>query len=317
MKPFLLGDIGGTNARFALAEGGSIGPIERRHTADTPDFLSTVERALSSHGGPGAIAGAAFAVAGPVENGRCALTNSPWVVDRDALRHRLGLRTVIMMNDFAAVARSLPALGGRDLVQAGGGEAVSGTPAVVFGPGTGLGVAALIKHASEEIVIASEGGHATFASADERQEAVVRLLRARHGHVSIERVLSGGGLVALHDTIATIDGKTVPARDAAAITSAAREGSCEVCRAALEMFCAILGSVAGNLALTFGAQGGVYIAGGIVPRFADRLGETRFRQQFEAKGRFQSYLAPIPCWVITHSDAALVGLARMIGSGPS
>jgi glucokinase len=314
LKPFLLGDIGGTNARFALYEQGSIGPIERSHTADVPTFLEAVDVFLAPRGGKAEVAGAAIAVAGPVVGGRCSLTNSSWTVDRQELQQALDLPDVIVVNDFAAIARSLPRLGNADLVAVGGGEANPREPALVFGPGTGLGVACLFRNAKGDIVIPSEGGHATLASMSERQDAIIRHLRSRYGHVSAERVLSGSGLVAIYDTLAAIDRKTVSARDAAEITRAALEGSCDVCRGALDMFCAFLGGVAGNLALTFGSRGGVYIAGGIVPRFPGHLVQTEFRRQFEGKGRYQSYLQDVPTWVITHPDAAMVGLSSMIGS---
>lgn len=315
MKPFLLGDIGGTNARFALFEQGSIGPIERSHTADAPDFISAIDAFLAPRGGKQGIAGAAFAVAGPVEGGRCALTNNSWIVDQQELKRALALPNVIVVNDFAAIARSLPRLGKADLVAVGGGNARTGEPALVFGPGTGLGVACLITGPGDAIVIASEGGHATLPGTNDRQESIIRHLRSRQGHVSIERILSGNGLVALYEAMAAIDHRTAPARDAAGITQFALDGSCAACRAALDMFCAFLGSVAGNLALTFRARGGVYIAGGIVPRFAGHLAQAEFRQQFEAKGRFQQYLRDIPTWVITHPDAAMVGLASLVSRG--
>jgi glucokinase len=315
LKPLLLGDIGGTNARFALFEQGAIGPIERSRTADAPTFMDAVDAFLAPRGGRKGIGGAAIAVAGPVDGGRCALTNSPWIVDQHELQRALALPDVMVVNDFAAVARSLPRLGKADLAAIGGGSARPAEPAIALGPGTGLGVACLIRTPGGDIVIPSEGGHATLASASERQDSLLRHLRSRHGHVSIERVLSGNGLVALYEATAAVDGRTVPARDAAEITSGAQDGSCAVCRAALDMFCAILGSAAGNLALTFGARGGVYIAGGIVPRFVDYLAHTEFREQFEAKGRFRGYLQNIPTSVITHPEAAMLGLASLFESG--
>lgn len=313
MKPFLLGDIGGTNARFALVDRDAIGPVERTLTADAPDFLSAVGAFLSKHGGSQAIAGAAFAVAGPVQDGRCALTNNIWVVDREALKRALGLANVVVVNDFVALAWSLPRLDPVDLVAVGGGSARAGRPALVFGPGTGLGVACLVPDGSGKIAIASEGGHATLPAANDRQESVIRLLRSRQGHVSIERILSGGGLVALYQAILTIDQVAAPDRDAAEITQRGLDGSCPASRAALDLFCAFLGGVAGDLALTFGATGGVHIAGGIVPRFANHLAQTEFRRQFEAKGRFEAYLRAIATCVITRPDAAMVGLAALLG----
>jgi glucokinase len=313
VKPFLLGDIGGTNARFALLDRDSIGPVERTLTADAPDLVSAVGAFLSKHGGSRAIAGAAFAVAGPVQDGRCALTNNIWVVDQEALKRALGLANVVVVNDFVALAWSLPRLDAVDLVAVGGGSASAGRPALVFGPGTGLGVACLVPDGRRKIAIASEGGHATLPAANDRQESVIRLLRSRQGHVSIERILSGSGLVALYQAILTIDQVAAPDRDAAEITQRGLDGSCPASRAALDLFCAFLGGVAGDLALTFGATGGVHIAGGIVPRFAAHLAQTEFRRQFEAKGRFEAYLRAIPTRVIARPDAAMVGLAALLG----
>jgi glucokinase len=161
------------------------------------------------------------------------------------------------------------------------------------------------------MVIATEGGHATLATTNLRQDAIIQRLRTRFEHVSAERVLSGDGLVNLHNAIAAIDGRAVPQRNPAQVTDAALRGSCPVSREALDTFCAVLGAVAGDLALMFGARGGVYIAGGIVPRFADHLARSTFRAQFEAKGRFRDYLAAIPVQVILKADAAFIGLASL------
>jgi glucokinase len=160
-------------------------------------------------------------------------------------------------------------------------------------------------------VVATEAGHATLATTTARQDVIVQQLRTRFDHVSAERALSGDGLVNLHDAIAALDGRVVPARDAPAITDAALAGTCPVSREALDTFCALLGAFAGDMALTFGARGGVYIAGGIVPRFADHLARSNFRAQFEAKGRFNDYLAEIPVRLILKRDPAFVGLAAL------
>ncbi|HKU94138.1 MAG TPA: glucokinase, partial [Vineibacter sp.] len=175
---------------------------------------------------------------------------------------------------------------------------------------TGLGVACLVP-GDPPVAIATEGGHATASATDPRQDAVIQWLRARFAHVSVERVLSGDGLVNLHDAIAAIDAKVVPTRSPAQITDAALAGACAVCREALDMFCAMLGAAAGDMALTFGARGGVYIAGGIVPRIVDHLAHSAFRAQFESKGRFHDYLAGIPVHVILRSNPAFVGLAAV------
>ena len=175
---------------------------------------------------------------------------------------------------------------------------------------TGLGVAAYLPQGGGR-VLNSEGGHATLAGSSPREDAVIAHLRQRFGHASAERALSGPGLENLYHAIAALDGVAVPARDAAAISKAARSGECPVCRAALDMFCAMLGDVAGNLALTFGARGGVYIAGGIVPRLGGYFEQSPFRRRFEAKGRFSAYVAAVPTCVILAETPALRGLATL------
>jgi glucokinase len=220
---------------------------------------------------------------------------------------------VHVVNDFAAIALSLPHLAGADLLGVGGGARHAQAPEVVLGPGTGLGVACLLQRQPPQVV-ASEGGHVTLASTDARQDAVLSWLRSRFEHVSAERALSGDGLVCLHDAIAAIDGCHLPSRSPADIAEAGLAGTCPVSREALDMFCALLGSFAGDMALAFGAAGGVYIAGGIVPRFAEHLARSGFRACFEAKGRFREWLATIPVHVIMRPDPAFVGLAALARS---
>jgi glucokinase len=304
----LLADIGGTNARFALLEDGTVGPIEKLQVARYPRAEDAVAEFLDRRGRAGQTIAAAIGVAGPVQDGRCVFTNSDWVVDAGKLRAAFGFRRVRMVNDFEAIAWSLPHLVPSDLHALGGGAGQRDAPQVVLGPGTGLGVACLVP-GNPPVVLATEAGHATLPTTTARQDAIVDWLRTRFGHVSAERVLSGDGLVNVHDAIAAIDGLAVPARDAPAVTEAALSGSCPASREALDTFCAVLGAVAGDLALTFGARGGVFIAGGIVPRFVDHLARTAFRDQLEAKGRFRDYLSAIPVRVILRPDPAFVGLA--------
>ncbi len=310
MTQYLLADIGGTNARFALYDGNVLGAIDVLAVADYPSADDAIKAFIDRNGSAGPIVAAAIGVAGPVENGRCTFTNSDWVVDAGELRTAFGFRHVDVINDFEATAQALPHLQPADLTGVGGGEARPG-PCVVLGPGTGLGVACLVP-GDPPIAIATEGGHATASATHERQDAVIQCLRGRFVHVSVERVLSGDGLVNLHDAIATVDSASVPVRSAAQITEAALAGTCAVCREALDMFCAMLGAAAGDLALTFGARGGVYIAGGIVPRIVDHLARSAFRAQFEAKGRFRDYLAAIPVHVILRPNPAFVGLAAVV-----
>lgn len=301
----LLADIGGTNARFSLATRGQIGPIEHFKVADFPSADEAIAAFLTRHAS-GAVEAAVLGVAGPVENNRCIFTNSPWVIDAADLQNRFGLRTVHLLNDFEALAWSLPALQPSDLFVTGLQRATPGAPMLVVGPGTGFGAACLFPRAP--LVAVTEAGHATLPATSEREERVISQLRRRFEHVSIERVLSGAGLANLYQALAIIDGVGIPNRDPAAITQAALDNSCSVSRAALDMFCSLLGAVTGDLTLTFCARGGVYIAGGIVPRFADRLAESKFRTQFENKGRFQSYLRDIPTSVILQPDSSFIGL---------
>jgi glucokinase len=192
-----------------------------------------------------------------------------------------------------------------DVVPIGVGAATPDQPIAVLGPGTGLGVACLVQGARAPHVIVSEGGHASLAAANDREAAVIAILRERFGHVCAERALSGDGLINLYNAIGSLDGIVMPERDAAAITAAALGDACPVRRAALDMFCAMLGGVAGDVALIFGARGGVYVAGGIIPRFPDYLARSEFRLRSEAKGRLISYATRIPTAIVVHPYPAL------------
>jgi glucokinase len=307
----LLGDIGGSNARFAVLAGAELSPIEVLAVKEHPRFADALEAFLGLHSGGGAISQAWLAVAGPVEGNRCSLTNCSWIIDAGALQMEFGWPKVRVINDFEAIAWSLPHLAPSDLYAIGEGTASRGAPMAALGPGTGLGVSCHLPRLEGDIVIASEGGHATLPGTSNREDAVIERLRERFGHVSLERVLSGDGLVNLYQAIQSIDRSPARKRGASEITSAALDGSCVICREALELFCGILGTVAGNAALTFSARGGVYIAGGIAPRIVEFLAGSQFRNRFESKGRYQSYLAEIPTFVIIHQQPAFVGLKWM------
>ncbi len=314
-QPVLLADIGGTNGRFALAREGEIQETKRVLVADYPGLLEAVRDFLNEARPEIMPRRAALAFAGPVAQGRAQLTNGSWRVSASGVRQALDMDSVALVNDFAALAWALPELGERDVVALGGGEAVRGAPAIVVGPGTGLGVAGYIPGPDGAVVLATEGGHVTMAPADRRESALLDHLRARFGHVSAERVLSGARLENLYRAIAAMEGAAVPVRQAPEIITEALTGGCPVSVAALGDFCAMLGTVAGNLALTFGARGGVFIAGGIVPRFVEFLAASTFRERFEAKGRFAAYLAGIPARVIVHPDPAFLGLAALATKG--
>ncbi len=305
----LLADIGGTNARLALMTNREIGAIDHLKVADYPGITQAISSFLQHRVPPPSLDAAVLGVAGPVEDNSCTIINSGWSVDGADLQRTFGFDAVRLLNDFEAVAWSLPHLQPQHLYPVGEQPIAARGPMLVLGPGTGFGAACLFSpEPGMRYAAATEAGHATLPASSHREEQVIAFLRRRIGHVSIERVLSGTGLINLYEALAGIDGVTVPERDAAAITKGALDGSCSVCKVALDMFCSWLGSVAGDLALTFSARGGVYIAGGIVPRFTDKLSRSGFRKQFESKGRFESYLRGIPTWVVIEPDESFTGL---------
>jgi glucokinase len=306
-KRVLLGDVGGTNVRFAVLADAALGAIAHMAVADYASFGDALAAFLARH--PEPIGHAVFGVAGVVEGERCALTNSPWVVDAAELNARLGLSDVRLVNDFEAIAWSLPKLARQDLRKLGGGEPKPEAPMLVLGPGTGLGVAAYVPRGP--IVLHSEGGHTSLPGGSPREDAVIAALRRQFGHVSAERVLSGHGLENLYRAVAALDAAKAPERSAAEITQAALAGNCPASRAALDLFCALLGEVAGNFALSFCAEGGIFIAGGIVRHIGDYLARSQFRARFEAKGRMSAYVAPIPAYLIVHRDPAFLGLQAL------
>jgi glucokinase len=315
-KPRLIGDIGGTNARLAIAIDGAYQRqdnylTERYDGLDgaIADYVKTLPAELKPQE-------AAVAIAGPIHGDEIRLTNNHWHFSRRALARQFGFDRLVVINDFTANALALPYLGPKEARQIGGGAARKGAPIGILGPGTGLGVSGLLRSEGGEFVaLSGEGGHVTMAAADAEDAAVLAELGRRLGHVSAERVLSGEGLVNLHQALATLAGQEPAKLSPADITDPKSDDP--LCAAAVELFCAMLGDVAGNLALTLGAEGGIYIAGGIVPRLGERFDRSAFRRRFEAKGRMAGYLARIPSFVITHSEPALIGLAHLsIGTRP-
>ena len=305
---FVLADVGGTNVRFAVLAGSEFRGIEHLSVVDFPQFNDALAAFLSRRTDLGPIRYALFGVAGVVEGGRCTLTNSAWTVDADEVRSRFGFANVHLVNDFEAVAWALPHFGSNELRKLGGGQPKIGAPMLALGPGTGLGVAAYVPRGQSGFVLRTEAGHTTLPSSSAREDAILGILRKRYGHVSAERVLSGHGLENLYQAIATLDTLNVPPRSAAEITKMGLSSGCAASSAAIDAFCAILGEVAGNLALAVGAQGGVFIAGGIALHLRDYLPQSQFRARFEAKGRMSSYVTPIPVFLILHADPAFVGL---------
>jgi glucokinase len=309
----LIADIGGTHARFAMAQkSGLIEDLQVFSCRDFPGPAAAAETYLSRRADKTPPERGIFAIACPIKSDRIEMTNHAWSFSIDETKQKLGLRKLQAVNDFSAIALSVPYLKDEDLLPIGNGTPVSGSPIVILGPGTGLGVSALISMEGRYLPLATEGGHATMAAVTKREASVLELLR-QDGHVSAERVLSGPGLAALYSALSRLDEKPPePAFDAADITRTALDGACPLCREALDMFFSMLGTIAANLALDLGARGGVYLAGGILPKIKDAFLTSGFRARFEDKGRFSSYLAAIPTTLIVHQTPAFVGLAKMV-----
>ena len=301
--PMLLADIGGTNTRCATCSPGHKPAKVRQYRNQDFDGLQTLLAAYLDESSDPRPDSAALAVAGPVQGSQVQMLNIDWAFDSATLCAELSLSRVSLINDFAALAHSLPVLEADDLATAGGGPAQPQGNRVVLGPGTGLGVAGLIHARSAWHAVCGEGGHVSFAAADAREADLVAETTRRFGHCSAERLISGPGLALIHEFL-----HGEPVADAADI-GARIDGGDQRARASLELLFELLGSVAGDLALTFGAFGGVFIGGGIVPRYLELFLQSGFRSRFEAKGRYVDYLAGIPVSVITAPYATLTGLA--------
>lgn len=303
----LIADIGGTNARFALLD-----DHQRRDElvlacADYPDIVAAVEHYLATVGAPRP-AEAAMAIAGPITGDIVRMTNHVWQFSASQTRQRLGLRRLIILNDFTALAMSLRHLPPESIEQIGGGRAVPGHPIAVLGPGTGLGVSGLIPSGIHWIPLQGEGGHVTLSVMNEREIAMLGQLHRRFSHVSAERVLSGPGLVNIYEALCVIEGVVPQTLTPPDVTRRAREASCRLCLEAVNILCSLLGTMAGNLVLTLGALGGAYIGGGIVPSLGRLFTSSPFRDRFEDKGRYQDYLARVPTYIIRAELPALIGL---------
>ena len=317
--PRLLGDVGGTNARWAWQ---SAAGVPLTHVRSLPcsayaaigdciaDYLRR-ERLCPPQQ-------AAFGIATALTGDLVEMTNHPWRFSIAELQAVLAVDRLLVLNDFEALAQAVPGLPPSELRAVGGGAAVGGASMAVLGAGTGLGVSGLVADGRGGwAAVVGEGGHATLAAGTAREASLLAVLRERFGHVSAERVLSGPGLVNLYDAVCRLNGEPAQALEPADVLArASGEGAarCVQCEEALASFAGLLGSVAGNLALTLGARGGVFIGGGIVPRLGERFDALPVRARFEDKGRFRADLAAIPTWVITAEAPALLGAARALDS---
>ncbi len=315
-RPWLVADIGGTNARFGWLAPDSV-QVEHVQTFPASAHAGPAEAArayldgLASNLGAAYLAprAAAFAVATVVGSDRISFTNSGWSFSRAATLRALALDELLILNDFEALALSLPHLRSDQVRNVGPvGLTVPNAAMAVIGPGTGLGVAGIVNAGTGWVAVPGEGGHASLSAADDFEAALLAAVRQDFDHVSAERLLSGIGLPVLHQAVCRVQGRALsPPLATELIVERGMTKQDADCSQTLDAFCALLGSFAGNVALIMGARGGVYIGGGIVPRLGERFFESAFRTRFEAKGRFQDYLRAVPTWLITDTLVALSG----------
>jgi len=308
-------DIGGTHARFALAEVDAgrvvkLGEAITLKTAEHASFQTAWQEFQRLNGAPLPRA-AAIAIAGPVDADVIKLTNNPWIIRRSMVNEKLDVDTFVIVNDFGAVGHAVAQAGAEHFHHLTGPDqafAPEGTLSII-GPGTGLGVAHVARTGGSYYVQATEGGHIDFAPLDAIEDAVLARLRKRYRRVSIERVVSGPGLIDLYETLAAIEGRAVQQYDDKTLWQMGMSGQDSLAAAAVDRFCLSLGSVAGDITLAQGGFAGVVIAGGLGLRIKDSLVRSGFAERFRAKGRFEGLMASIPVKLITHPQPGLFGAA--------
>jgi glucokinase len=307
-------DIGGSHARFALAdvEGGQVKSLGEAVTLKTVDHasLQTAWDSLGEQLGRTLPRAAAIAVACPVAGEMLKLTNNPWIIRPAMIAERLGLDQITLINDFGAIGHAVVQVGSEHLRHLCGPDSPLPGEGVIsiVGPGTGLGVAHVLRREGQNYVIECEGGHMDYAPVDGIEDVILARLRDRYGRVSVERVISGPGLASIYETLAAIEGRAVQTGDDKGVWTAALSGADGLAVAALDRFCLILGSVAGNIALAHGANA-VVIAGGLGARIAGLLPSSGFSGRFTAKGRFEKMMSAIPVKIIVHPQPGLFGAA--------
>lgn len=308
--PRLVADVGGTNARFALeVSPQELEKIETLPTSDYDSFPAAIRAYLEKAGSP-KIKHASIAIANPVVGDWVQMTNHHWAFSIETTRQALELDTLLVINDFTAQALAISTVPKRELLQVGGSAPIENEPIAVIGPGTGLGVSGLIPNGQGGYTaLAGEGGHVSFSPFDHTEIQIWQYANRKYGHVSAERFLSGAGLSLINEALAHREGIERPPLDPAEISKQALSGSSPLARLSLDIFCAMLGTVSSNLALTLGARGGVYLAGGIIRRFIEYFVTSPFRNRFESKGRFEGYLAAIPVYIVLSQHPGLSGAA--------
>jgi glucokinase len=309
----LIADIGATNSRCALLDDrGKVVSAQYFENASYEGLRAVLEAYLEKRRASDRPQRAALAVAAPVLGDDVQMTNIGWRFSQAKLRDEFGFARLNVVNDFAAVAWSLPSLGPQDRTQVGGGTAVTRMPLAVLGPGSGLGVASLVPTGDTWAAVSGEGGHVTLPATTSDEAAVIESIRNETGHCSAERVLSGPGLVRLYELLGKMAGREIAKVTSMDVTALARKGE-PLATKTLAMFFGMLGTVAGNLAVTVGALGGVFVGGGIVPQLLREFEASPFRERFVAKGRYREYMEAIPTFVITEPQAAFRGLRKLLG----
>lgn len=315
--PRLLADIGGTNARFALEF--APGRIELVDVLPGADYPTLAQALLAYLASPAVVAAGvtsvrhgAIAIANPVVGDHVRMTNHSWEFSIEAMRPECGFDTLVVVNDFTALARSLPSLSPEDKRQVGGGAALPHSALGLIGAGTGLGVSGLIPTRGGWVALLSEGGHVSFAPANETEIAILQFAWREFEHVSAERLMSGVGIELIYRALCDRAGVAAEPLGAPEIVRRGLAGESALCDEVIEAFCVMLGTVAGNVAVTLGAQGGIYIGGGIVPKLGERFARSGFRARFENKGRFAAYLAKVPTFVITAQYPAFLGVSAIL-----
>jgi glucokinase len=311
----LVADIGGTNSRFALCEPGTLDLLEPRKFANrdfdsmeavVAHYLAQVQAEPKQ---------ACIAVAGPIASDTVQLTNIDWRFSRSEVRRQFGFHRLHIANDFTALAMAVPHLGPDRIIHNGGGEAAQGQPVAVLGPGTGLGVSGLLPYGKRWIPLQGEGGNASFSPGTALEVELLRYAQRHLDYVRAENFISGAGMGFLHEAMAAVAGQKIEALPNDEITRRGLTGECVRCEETLLTFCGMLGSFAGDIALLLGARGGVYIGGGIVPILGEFFFRSPFRSRFEAKGKFTSYVRPIPTYVmLSFTEMALIGAAALLNS---
>lgn len=308
MNDLLVGDIGGTNARFALWRDNQLHEVKVFATEDYTSPEQAIEAYFEALAIPrGGVAAACLAVAGPVDGDEFRFTNNHWRLSRSAFCQRLQIGQLLLINDFTAMALGMTRLREGECREVCPGQADPLRPALVIGPGTGLGVGSLLRLGGKHWhALPGEGGHVDLPVGNAREAAIHQYIHGQIGHVSAETVLSGGGLVRLYQAICALDGENPRHTSPAQITDAALGGEPRA-RAVIEQFCRFLGRVAGNNVLTLGARGGVYIVGGVIPRFAELFLRSGFADSFGDKGCMSGYFQGVPVWLVTAEFSGLLG----------